>query len=76
MTDIKGFFESKAIWGGLIAFGAGIAALIGYSVSAEDQAQLVELIAGGVGVFGALVAIYGRIKASKKIAVTPPGANP
>lgn len=71
MNDVKGFFESKAIWGGLIAFGAGVAGLIGYSVSPEDQAQLVELITGGVGVFGALVAIYGRIKASKKIAVTP-----
>ena len=67
MNDFKGFFESKAIWGGLITFWAGVAALLGYAVSDDDQMRLIELITGAVGVFGAVLAIYGRIKASKKI---------
>ena len=67
MSDVKGFLESKAIWGGLIAFGAGVAGLIGYTVSAEDQAEIVQLITGAGGVVGAVLAVVGRIMASKKI---------
>ena len=67
MTDVKTFFGSKTIWGGIITFGAGVAALLGYAVSDDDQTRIVELITGAVGVFGAVVAIYGRIVASKKI---------
>lgn len=67
MTDIKGFFASKAIWGGIVAFGAGVAALLGYAVSEDDQMRLIELVTGAVGVVGAVGAIWGRIVASKKI---------
>jgi hypothetical protein len=67
MTDVKGFFESRTVWGGLIAFLSGVAAVIGYSVTPEDQNTLVSVITGGTGTFGAVLAIYGRIKASKKI---------
>ena len=68
MTDVKGFFESKTVWGGLIAFGAGIAGLLGYAVADADAEQIVAYITGGASIVGALYAIYGRIVASKKIA--------
>lgn len=67
MNDVKGFFESKAIWGGVIAFAAGVAGLLGYSVSDADAEQIVAYITGGASVAGGIYAIYGRIKASKRI---------
>lgn len=67
MNDVKGFFESKTIWGGLIGFLAGLAGLLGYSIAPEDAEALTGIITGGAGTFGALLAIWGRIKASKKI---------
>lgn len=67
MTNVKGFFESKTIWGGLIAFGAGVAGLLGYAVSDADAEQLVAYITGGAATAGGIYAIYGRIKASKQV---------
>lgn len=70
MNGVKGFFESKTIWGGLIAFLAGVAGLLGYAVSDADAEQLVAYITGAAGVVGGIYAIYGRIKASKVIGPT------
>ena len=67
MTDVKGFFERKAIWGGLVAFAAAVAGLIGYAVSDADAEQIVAYVTGGAGAVSALYAMYGRIVASKKI---------
>ena len=41
--------------------------LIGYSVSDDDKAQLLELLGGIGAAVGGFGAIYGRIVASKKI---------
>ena len=68
MYDVKSFFASKTIWGGLIALVASAAAIWGYSITAADQAQIVELITGIGGSIGSVLAIYGRIVATKKIA--------
>ena len=54
MYDVKSIFASKTIWG--------------YSISPADQAQIVELITGIGGAIGSVIAIYGRIVATKKIA--------
>jgi len=64
---MKSFFESKTIWGGLIAFGAGVAGLLGYAVSDADAEQILAYVTGGAAIVGGIQAIYGRIKASKKI---------
>lgn len=68
MYDMKSFFASKTIWGGLIALIASAAAIWGYSITPADQAQFVELITGIGGITGSVLAIYGRIVATKKIA--------
>lgn len=67
MSEIKSLLASKTIWGALIAVFAGVLSLAGYSISADDQASLLELAAGLASTTGGAFAIYGRIKASKKI---------
>ena len=68
MYDVKSFFASKTIWGGLIALVASAAAIWGYSITPADQAQIVELITGIGGIIGSVMAIYGRVVATRKIA--------
>ncbi len=67
MEGMKSIFASKTFWGAIIAVGAGVAGVFHYAISAEDQAQLVDIVAGvGAGV-GGLIAIWGRVTASKQI---------
>ena len=68
MYDVKSIFASKTNWGGIIALIASAAAIWGYSITPADQAQIVELITGIGGAIGSVIAIYGRIVATKKIA--------
>lgn len=63
----KSWYQSKAVWGGIIAMVAGIAGAFGYSIGAEDQAVVVDSIVAGVGAVGGFLAVYGRVKASSKI---------
>lgn len=65
--DMKEWYKSKAVWGGLLAVVAGIAGVFGYTVSAEDQSILAEAAVSAVSVVGGLLAVFGRIKASKGI---------
>jgi hypothetical protein len=65
--ETKPFYQSKAVWGGVIALLSVVAGAFGYSVGADDQIALVDALATGGGAVGALLAVYGRIVASGKI---------
>ena len=67
MNDVKSLFASKTFWGALVAVAAGVIGLFGYAVTPEDQAWLVDSIAAAGAIVGGLVAVYGRVKASKRI---------
>ncbi len=67
MESVKGLLASKTVWGGLLALGAGLASIAGFTITAEDTAQLSELLAGVGSAIGGFVAIIGRIYATKKI---------
>ena len=67
MEDFKSILASKTVWGAIIAIGAGIAGIFGYSIGAEDQANLVEIGFAAASTVGGVIAIFGRVKASKKI---------
>lgn len=67
MEQYKGALSSKAVWGGIIAILASVAAIWGFKVSPDDQARLADIaiaIASGVG---GIMAIWGRVTATKKI---------
>jgi hypothetical protein len=67
MEENKKWYESKAVWGGLIAVGAAIVGGFGIDVDAATQGEIVDYIVVGVGAIGGLVAIIGRLQANKKI---------
>jgi hypothetical protein len=67
MNESKSWYESKTVWGGLIALIAGVAGIFGIDIGIEDQATIVNsLIAVGSAV-GGLLAVYGRFTADKNI---------
>jgi hypothetical protein len=67
MEGFKGFFESKAVWGGIVALASAGAGALHYSVSPNDTSDAVNLLTSGAGIVGSLIAIYGRVAATKKI---------
>ena len=67
MNETKKWWESGSVWGGLIAAGAGIAGMVGYGVSEDDQQQLVTLVPAAASTLGGIVAVIRRLSASKRI---------
>ena len=67
MYEFKSALHSKGVWGGLIAMAAGLLGLLGYTISPADQVQLVNLVAGIISAIGGILAIIGRIRATKRI---------
>lgn len=68
MDTIKPWYQSKTIWGALIAGLASLAKLSGHSVSLADQQELADLAVTLAGAAGAALAIYGRVTARGSIA--------
>lgn len=67
MYPDKKWYASKTVWGGAIAVIAGIAGAFGIAVGVEDQAVIAESITAIAGAVGGLIAVYGRIKADRRI---------
>jgi len=69
--DFKCWYQSRAIWGSLIAIGAGIASLYGYNVAPQDQQTLIELLSGITSSIGGIIALVGRVLATHQIGAAP-----
>jgi hypothetical protein len=67
LAGMKGFFESKAVWGGIAALAGSVLGLGHYTLSPTDATQAVDLVVSMTTAIGSLLAIYGRVVASKKI---------
>jgi len=70
MNGFKSLFASKTFWGGLLAVGAGIGGFFGFVITEEDRTAVLELGVGIASFVGGIIAIYGRIKATKQIGDT------
>ena len=67
MTGTKSWYESKTVWGALVAI---LAAVIGFwdiDVPQADQDRAVEMIVQAIGAFGGLIALIGRFAARRAI---------
>lgn len=63
MDTLKPWYQSKTIWGALIAVLASLLQLSGHPLNLEDQAQLADIAVTLAGAAGAALAVYGRIVA-------------
>jgi hypothetical protein len=69
--DFKCWYQSRAIWGALIAIAAGIAGMYGYHITPQDQQTLIELLSALTSAAGGLIALVGRILATHQIGAPP-----
>ena len=68
MDDAKKWYQSKTIWGGLVALIAAAGGLVGIEVDAETGSALTLALSQAAAAVGAIVAIAGRLAAVKPIA--------
>lgn len=67
MQSEKKWYESRTVWGGLVALGAALAGLAGLQVPGPAQEALTTAVLDTATAIGALVAIYGRLAADKTL---------
>ena len=67
MEASKKWYESKGVWGGVISVIAIILGVFGYNITPEDQQTIVASLAALGATVGSIVAVVGRVKATKQI---------
>jgi hypothetical protein len=67
MNEFKALTQSKTFWGAAVALAGSALTLGHYTLTPADAAQAVDLLSGLATAAGSLLAIYGRVVASKKI---------
>ncbi|GEO84389.1 MULTISPECIES: hypothetical protein [Alphaproteobacteria] len=63
MLDMKQWYQSKTVWGALIAMAAPLLRHAGVEMGLAEQANLADALASFAGAFGGVLAIYGRVMA-------------
>lgn len=74
MPLLKPWYQSKTVWGALIAIGASLLKLAGFDLPEAAQDEIADAAVTLAGTFGGLLALYGRLTASSAIAKTGGGA--
>lgn len=67
MDGVKSIFASKTIWGLIIAGLGFLAQLMGFTVTEADTTSLGTIVANLAEGIGMLIALWGRITATKTI---------
>lgn len=67
MQDIKQWYQSKTVWGALVAIFAGLLQAGGIDLDVDGQTALADSLVAISGAIGGLVALYGRLSAEKKV---------
>jgi hypothetical protein len=55
------------VWGGILAVAASVLNLAGIEISGADQAELADRVTALVAAAGGIVAIAGRLAASRRL---------
>ncbi len=63
MNNIKVWWQSKTVWGAIIALLASTATLAGIDLDARLQDELADLVVAALGIAGAVLAWVGRARA-------------
>lgn len=67
MNGTSIWWQSKTLWGSIIAMLAGVATMAGLKLDVALQDQLAELIVGAANLIGGALAWYGRVTAMTAI---------
>ena len=67
MNDVKAWYQSRTVWGALVAVLASLASAAGVEITTGDEGEVADMIVAAVGVVGGLVAIIGRISARRRV---------
>ena len=67
MEDVKKWYQSRSVWGGIVALVAAVCGLLGIQIDAATHEMLVVSLANGAAAIGAVVAIFGRLAAQKTL---------
>ena len=70
MVEGKNWWASRGAVGGLVALVCGVLASMGYAATTEDAVILsntTEAVLSAISAVGGAMALYGRIKATKRI---------
>ena len=67
MLDVKPWYQSKTIWGALIAIASPLLGRAGLDVGGAEQAEIAEALTTLAGTVGGLLALYGRLTATKGV---------
>jgi hypothetical protein len=67
MGELKNWYMSKTVWGGVVAILASCSHLLGVEIGSDDQSGLVDGLTALATAAGGLVAIRGRISATKRL---------
>ncbi len=66
-AETKGWYLSRTVWGGILAVAASVLNLAGIEISGADQAELADRVTALVAAAGGIVAIAGRLAASRRL---------
>lgn len=65
--ETKKWYQSKAVWGGIVAILSGLAGLVGVNVDEQTQEDITNIIIEASSIIGGVLAIYGRMQADKRV---------
>ncbi|MCZ4288021.1 hypothetical protein [Hoeflea alexandrii] len=67
MTDMKPWWQSKTLWGAIVAIASSVFGLAGLELGDADAETLTGLLTSLGVVLGGIIAIVGRLKAKSRI---------
>ncbi|WP_428428008.1 hypothetical protein [Pararhizobium sp.] len=67
MNDLKTWYMSKTVWGGVVAILASCANLLGLEIAHEDESGIVDGLTALAAAIGGLIAVWGRISARARL---------
>jgi hypothetical protein len=77
MTDTKPIWQSVTFWGVVIAAGAALFQAFGLgAISEPEQQQLAQGLTHAGELVGLLLALVGRVKATRQVTITPQAQEP
>lgn len=67
VEGVKAWYQSKTVWGALIAVAASVLQVAGIDFGVAEQGQLADIAVTLAGAVGGLLALYGRLVATSSI---------